>query len=169
MKAYLVQGTPAVGKTTFSKTFSANLRGECLSYERFFYEYVEPDKPDVFSFDSRRVISSLRWYWSTLKDMCDRGVEHIVIDQNNFWDDHTVRTAAFLVERYDYELELPHPNHHWTNIRGLLRDKQNNSDEVRAWASKLGVENTKGYSSDQLFKYMMDYREYTVEELMEYF
>lgn len=170
---YLIQGPPTVGKTTFGRKRAEEEGGVCLSFDDFFYKIVNPDEPEVYNFDKRRLRSSTRWFWLQLKDLCDKGVTPIYIDQNNVLQSHTWRTAAFVMERYNYEVELIHPDSpHWQQIRPLLADKETkeaNAQAIKDWAAKLSMMTEHNLTEEKMHERLLKWEEYTLDDLIDQF
>ncbi len=166
-KAYLIQGLPSCGKTTFGQQKAAEEGGECLSFDNFFYTVVEPDEPEKYSFDKRRLRSSSRYFWLQLKSMCDKGISPIYIDQLNLWQEHTWRTAAFMVERYAYDVQLIETQHPlWLKVKSLLTDRDSNTEEILAWAhNAVAVNNDQKIDVETMLSHINRWKFYTIEDI----
>jgi len=168
--AYLIQGPPSSGKTTFGQKQAAKEGGVCLSFDAYFYEVVNPEHPNEYNFDSKRLRSSTRWFWLKLKELADAAASPIYIDQNNIFQSHTWKTAAFLMERYDYDIELVHPDSvHWQLVRTLLGDKESNAEEIEEWAGKMSDMSKQEIGAEKMLTRLLGWEEYTVDDLIEQF
>lgn len=168
--AYLIQGIVSCGKTTFGRQMAQEHNGVCLSIDDFWYKVHQADKPDEYTFDINRMTSMSRWYWISLKTLADAGASPIFIDQNNLFQGHTWKTAAFLMERYDYDVELVHPNTQvWTTVRKLLKDKEGNADELNKWATKLSARSHQNVPVSKVQQQIVAWTEYTIDDLIEQF
>jgi predicted kinase len=168
--AYLVQGLSACGKSTYAKKQAKSEGGVCVSFDDFYYEVVQPEHPDTFTYDKKRNRDATRWFWMQLKKNAETGVSPIYVDQDNVWSEHTWRTAAFLHEQYGYEIRLAEPeNPMWEEVKPLLEDKDGNMQELLAWIDKAIALSDKNLSRDKVILQIGRYEPYTVEQLMDMF
>jgi len=169
MIAYLIQGPPSTGKTTYGRKM-ADLGGVCISFDDYFYTVANPTEPEVYNFDAKKKRSSSRWFWLKLKEAADAGTTPIYVDQNNAFQAHTWRTAAFLMERYGYDIELAHPvSPQWSIIRLLLENKEENAQKLAEWSYKLSKDTDKQITPEKMLDRFLNWEDYTVDDLIDQF
>ena len=166
-KAYLIQGLPSCGKTTMGRRLAEEQGGGCLSFDDFFYKVINPTEPDKYDFDKKRLRSSSRYFWMRLKELCEAGTDPIYIDQLNTYMEHTWRTAAFLVERYAYDVQLIETDHPmWLEIKELLKDRDGNTEAILAWAHKAVERNVdQKIDVEMVLGHINDWKFYTMDDL----
>ncbi len=170
MITYLIQGPPYTGKTTYGRKMAANEGGICISFDDYFYTIENPTKPEVYNFNAKKKRSSSRWFWLKLKEAADAGATPIYIDQNNAFQAHTWHTAAFLMERYGYDIELAHPDSpQWRSIRKLLENKEENTLKLAAWSNKLSKDTDKQITPEKMLERFLSWKDYTVDDLIDQF
>jgi hypothetical protein len=166
-KAYLILGLHGVGKTTFGRKRATEENGVCLSFDDFFYNIIDPQNPDIYSFRPNRVRSAIRWFWLQLKMLCETSVSPIYIDQLNYWSEHTIKTAGFLEHRYDYEVELVEPDSPmWTDIKPLLKDKEKHKQELKLWALHIANASPHYVTFEKVMKDIENWKEFTIDDLL---
>jgi len=168
--AYLIQGIPGCGRTTFAAQKAKDSGGVALHMENFFYQVHAPHSPTEYSFDSGALRRRTHWWWVSLKRLADAGATPIYIDQDNYLQPATWKVAAFLMERYGYDIELLHPDTQWwSTVRELLQEPSTNKHELDAWAAKLAEKGDKGITTNDMQIHMKAYSEYTIEDLIDRF
>lgn len=166
-KAYLILGLNGVGKTTFGRKRAEIEGGVCLSIDDFFYKIVDPQHPDIYSFRCDRLRSAIRWFWMELKKLCEADISPIYIDQLNYFSEHTIKTAGFLENKYDYEVALVEPDSPmWIDIRPLLIDRQKNYDKLRLWAQHIADASNHQVTVEKVLNEIENWRDFTVEDLL---
>lgn len=167
-RAYLILGINGIGKTTFGRHRAQDEGGVCLSFNDFFYNILEPDKPLKYSYHVARVKSAGRWFCMELKKLCQSGVSPIYVDQPHSFDRQTINTAGLLELRYDYEVKLIEPDTpFWNTILPLLNNKDANREQLIHWAHEIVDFNSNLITFEKVIHAMDSWREFTVDELLD--
>ena len=166
-EAYLIQGIRGIGKTEFGRRKAEESGGVCLSIEDFFYKIVDHKNPETYSLRTDRYVSSRRWFWIQLKQLCENGISPIYIDQQHKWSRQSINTAGFLDTRYDYYVDLIQPDSEiWNRVRMCLVDKKQHYQELFDLACKIVAKSKHNLTVPQVLKDMDEYKEFTVQDLL---
>jgi predicted kinase len=105
----LMQGAPGCGKSTMADILarhymSENREVEIHSADRYWYEVVEPSKPDKYSWDTAMSGKNHVWNQKNVLGAMEAGVDVIIVDNTN-----TMRKEAapyvVMAELFGYEVE----------------------------------------------------------------
>jgi hypothetical protein len=143
-KLVLLRSLPWCGKSfTALEIWKENPHGVILSTDDYWYQVVEPEHPEKYSFDLKLLGQAHHWNQKLASDIMESGCPLVIIDNTNT----TISEAKVYAEigfLNDYDIQIQEPtSDRWKIIRELLLDKKKNQKELSAWASRL-AEGSKG-------------------------
>ncbi len=131
----LMRGLPACGKS-FTARQLAGESGLVLETDEFFRTQVGDD-PTRYHYREELLPQARLWNLQRFEAALAAGISPIIVDRGNGRNQESYEYAARAVA-HGYKMELEEPTSAWwQEIRGLLRNKQENAAALEQWAARL--------------------------------
>ena len=104
---YLMRGLPSTGKSYTARRLAGDTGIVCETDE--FFRTQVGSNPNVYDYDSQRLVEAREWNFSRFRAAIDRGVSSVVVDRGNGLSQETRRYAIYARE-HNYRVEMAEPS-----------------------------------------------------------